>query len=285
MKNFKIKISKDRRQRKRLMMNKKKRMVCFDLDMTLLDHSTWKIPESAMKAIEILRKDSVIVVASGRNMDHSMSVMYRDLINPDAIIHMNGTRVVAEGEVLYEHLMDKDRLKRLLTYAVDNDICIGLSVGDGDYFTVPEQVIQADQVRWGKSERNFKDAWELMEMPVRTLSYTGGPEGAKKMEEAFPEFKFPMFAGLMGADVVEQEASKANGLRRLCEYYGIDRADTVAFGDSMNDYEIVQEAGIGIAMGNAVERLKEAADYVTADIDQDGVWKACVHFGWVKETE
>ena len=76
---------------------KKKRIVSFDLDMTLLDHKTWKIPDSAMKALELLRKDSVIVIGSGRNMDHDMSVVYRDMIMPDAVIHMNGTRVVAEG--------------------------------------------------------------------------------------------------------------------------------------------------------------------------------------------
>ena len=96
--------------------SKKKRIVSFDLDMTLLDHKTWKIPDSAMKALELLRKDSVIVIGSGRNMDHDMSVVYRDMIMPDAVIHMNGTRVVAEGNVLFEHLMDKDRLRALLEY-------------------------------------------------------------------------------------------------------------------------------------------------------------------------
>ena len=57
--------------------SKKKRIVSFDLDMTLLDHKTWKIPDSAMKALELLRKDSVIAIGSGRNMDHDMSVVYR----------------------------------------------------------------------------------------------------------------------------------------------------------------------------------------------------------------
>ena len=64
--------------------SKKKRIVSFDLDMTLLDHKTWKIPDSAMKALELLRKDSVIAIGSGRNMDHDMSVVYRDMIMPDA---------------------------------------------------------------------------------------------------------------------------------------------------------------------------------------------------------
>ena len=80
-------------------------------------------------------------------------------------------------------------------------------------------------------------------MPVRTLVYIGGPEGARELEAHFPEFKFPMFSGNMGADVVEQEASKAEGLKRLCQYYDIGLEQTVAFGDSMNDYEIVREAG------------------------------------------
>ena len=60
-------------------------------------------------------------------------------------------------------------------------------------------------------------------------------------------------------------------------------ADTVAFGDSMNDIEIIQAAGIGVAMGNALETLKEAADYVTSDIGEAGVWKACVALGLIEE--
>ena len=55
----------------------------------------------------------------------------------------------------------------------------------------------------------------------------------------------------------------------------------MAFGDSMNDYEIIREAGLGIAMGNACEELKNAADYVTDDIDRDGLWNACRHFGLI----
>lgn len=258
-------------------MQKKQKIVSFDLDMTLLDHKTWKIPESAMEAIRRLRQDSVIVVASGRNMNETYSVPYRDIVRPDAIIHLNGTRVEADGRIIFEHLMDKERLGRLLAFGQEQDLALGISSDEGDYFTSPEMVIHFDLVRWGESQRNFKDPWHLMEMPVQTLTYIGGPEGAERLKRHFPEFKFPVFAGKTGADVVEQEASKANGLARLCDYYGIDISRTVAFGDSMNDIEILQAAGIGVAMGNGLKELKEAADYVTADIDDDGVYKACAH--------
>lgn len=255
----------------------KRRIVSFDLDMTLLDHKTWKIPDSALEALELLRRDSVIVIGSGRDMDHEMSSMYRDMIKPDAIIHMNGTKVTVGHEILYEHLMDKERLKALLHYADRNGISIGTSQDGYDYYIHPEGVVRIDEIRWGASERRFRDGWKLMEMPVRTLVYIGGPEQAETLREHFPEFKFPMFSGAMGADVVEKEASKAQGLKRLCAHYGICLEDTVAFGDSMNDYEIVREAGIGVAMGNSVEALKAAADYVTDDIDRNGIWKACRH--------
>ena len=58
----------------------------------------------------MLRKDSIIVIASGRNMDGMVSVGYKEQIRPDAVIHMNGTRVVAGDELLYEHFMDKELL-------------------------------------------------------------------------------------------------------------------------------------------------------------------------------
>ena len=106
----------------------------------------------------------------------------------------------------------------------------------------------------------------MLTMPVRTLAFVGSREQVKEMEREFPTLKLPMFASGHGADVVEKGNSKADGLRRLAVYFGEkeDLSDTVAFGDSMNDIEVVQEAGIGVAMGNAVDALKKVADYVTA---------------------
>jgi hypothetical protein len=189
--------------------------------------------------------------------------------------------VEADGHILYEHLMDRERLKALLSYGEEHQIPFGVTIDGYDYFTYPEGVVTYDKERWGSSERRFRDAWELMELPVRTLVYIGGPEPVSELERLFPDMKFPMFSGLMGADVVEQEASKAEGLKRLCAHYGIPMEQTVAFGDSMNDYEIIREAGIGIAMGNSCRELKEAADYVTDRIDENGVWNACRHFGLI----
>lgn len=67
------------------------------------------------------------------------------------------------------------------------------------------------------------------------------------------------------------EAGKGNGLRRTCERLGIDLANSVAIGDESNDTDMIRAAGLGVAMGNALPTVKKAADYVTADCDDDGV--------------
>lgn len=255
-----------------------KSIVSFDLDMTLLDHRIYKIPDSALEAISRLRDNSYVVLATGRDMDNYYSRQYRDIVKADAVIHNNGTRVTAGENILYETCMPKELVKAILKFAEEEGLAVGVTLGDYDYYTHPEAVIAHDKSLWGESNRQYRDPWELTKKNIRTLAYVGRPEGAGKLEAAFPQLKCPLFGGGKGADVMEKRNSKARGLQILCEYWGIGLENTYAFGDSMNDLEIIKAAGVGIAMGNAVRELKEAADYVTADIGDDGVYKACKHF-------
>ncbi len=259
-----------------------KPIVSFDVDMTLLDHKDWTIPSSALETIEKLRDGYTIVLATGRDMDSVFSTVIRDQLRPDAIIHLNGTKVTVGDQVIYEHTFDKELLRRILTYAEKTPFSVGTTIGDWDYYVHPEVVKKNDMDLWGECGRRFDDPRKLESLDVRTLAFIGNETGAMAMEAEFPEIHVHMFAEKRGADVVERKASKAMGLARLCEYYRIPLSETVAFGDSMNDYDIVKAAGKGIAMGNAMEELKKAADYVTDPIDQDGIRNACLHFGMIR---
>lgn len=68
-------------------------------------------------------------------------------------------------------------------------------------------------------------------------------------------------------------------MKRLADALGISMADTVAIGDSNNDSEMLQCAGTSIAMGNAIEAIKDMADYVTTDVTEDGIWNALAWLG------
>lgn len=258
-------------------------MVSFDVDMTLLDHKTWRIPDSAMEAIERMRGRHKIVLATGRDMDNRYSEGLKELIRPDAIVHLNGTKVTVGDEVIFDHRFSSEVLGRLLAYCEKKGYALGITVGHEDYYTHPEAVSAVDMERWGRSDRNFKDWHALLSMPVRTLAFVGREEQVRDLEREFPELKFPLFAGRMGADVIEKGMSKAEGLVRLSRYFGEpeDLSQLVAFGDSMNDCEVIKAAGLGIAMGNSIEELKREADYVTDPIDRDGVYNACLHFGLI----
>jgi hydroxymethylpyrimidine pyrophosphatase-like HAD family hydrolase len=190
--------------------------------------------------------------------------------------------VTVGDEIIYEHTFDKSLLKQILKYTEKTPYSVGTTVEDYDYYINPEGVKAHDICLWGQSSRKFNDPYKLLELNVRTMAYMGDETGAKAMEEEFPEIHVHMFADKKGADVVERKASKAVGLLRLCDYYKIPLSETIAFGDSMNDYDIIKAAGKGIAMGNAMEELKKAADYVTDPIDQDGIRNACLHFGLIR---
>lgn len=259
-----------------------RKIVSFDFDKTLFDHGTRAVPESALRALRALRESGhIVVLATGRDMDTYFSREYLSLVQPDARVDQNGAKVVADGKLLFEHCMDKRLLRRMMDYAQAHHVGLGTTIDDEDFFVNPERVEEAELRRFGDCGRKFRDASQLMLLPVRTVSFIGSAAEAEEMERHFPEVTLRMFSVDYGADVIEKSCSKAAGLRRLCAYYGMDMRDSYAFGDGMNDFEIIQAAEVGIAMGNAKAELKQVADYVTDAIDEDGIWNACRHFSLI----
>lgn len=259
-----------------------KGLVAFDLDQTLLDHKDWRITPSALEGIEKLRENGyLIVLATGRDMKSESSLPYLRELDPDALVHMNGTMVELRDQVLLDHCMDKELLRKVLDFALSHHITLGACIKEQDYFTFQEQVLDFDRQYCSFRIRHFQDAMQLPELHVRSLVYYGTHEASKPLQEAFPMLKILMFSENLGADVCEAEFSKAVGIQRVCRHFGIDPACTYAFGDGMNDLEMLQEAAVGIAVGNAVEPVRQAADYVTDRIDQDGIAHALRHFGLI----
>ena len=80
-------------------------------------------------------------------------------------------------------------------------------------------------------------------------------------------------------DITADGADKGKGLAAMARHFGLDISETMAFGDGGNDISIIRRAGTGVAMGNAGDNVKAAADYVTTSVDDDGVMNALVHFG------
>ena len=261
----------------------KTNLVLFDLDGTLLPHPENKIPESAMEALRRLKEHSYVAIATGRDMDGHYSVGYRDLIGPDAIIHLNGCRVTVGEKILYEHRIDKKFLRKIQEICDANGISIGFTSGGNDYYTFPGLRIRADEDLGGIRNRHFLDFSLVYEqdIPVCALAVNGDLELARKVLKDVPGIKVVGFNQKHSADLIEDGISKAAAFELLRKHYGIPIGRTYAFGDSQNDIELLRAAGTGIAMGNGATPVKEAADYVTDSIYEDGIYNACVHFGLI----
>ncbi|MDY3920204.1 MAG: Cof-type HAD-IIB family hydrolase [Candidatus Limivivens sp.] len=249
-----------------------RKLVCFDMDMTLYDHQTLAIPESALQAVRKLQHDGhIVAVATGRDMDNEFSIHLAEIVQPDAIVHCNGQKVTVGNKVIREAFLEYDLVERLLDFAERKGYSVGVNIGPDGCFTHKERVIERERRVFKMRKRDFLDPKRILERPQYALTFFGTPEEAAEIEKAFPELKLPLFAAKEGADIIYRDSSKALGIEALLDYYGLGWQDVVAFGDSMNDVEMVKEAGLGIAMGNSVPALKEAADFVTRRIDEDGV--------------
>lgn len=82
-------------------------------------------------------------------------------------------------------------------------------------------------------------------------------------------------------DITANGADKGKGIVAIARHDGLDISQTIAFGDGGNDTSMILQAGIGIAMGNAIDELKHQADYVTTSVDDDGVLNALRYYGIV----
>ena len=122
-------------------------------------------------------------------MKNQMSIKYLREVDPDALIHMNGTMVELRDQILLDHKMDRNLLRRVLSFAFLNRLALGARVEEQDYFTFPEIVQSFDHMYWGFDDRHFQDPMKLLELHVRSLAYYGEAEGAEKLQYAFPEFE------------------------------------------------------------------------------------------------
>ena len=260
-------------------------MAAFDFDNTLLDHNTWKISDSSLTAIRKLKKNGYLtVLATGRNMHDRYSKLYIPKLKVDVMAHRNGNTIAellpdGEEKLIMDHRMNRQLLERLITFSEKEHLTIGACVGEEDFFTWPEKIYQHDLGYWGTSSRNFKDVRGLLDKNIAETAYIGDEAGADKLRQAFPELEVLMFSRHDGADVFEKGYTKADALKVIIREFRIPEEETYAFGDSFNDIGMLQAVRHGIAMGNAVEEVRTAVDYVTDPIDQDGIYNALVHFG------
>ncbi|MDQ0914621.1 hydroxymethylpyrimidine pyrophosphatase-like HAD family hydrolase [Paenibacillus sp. V4I5] len=102
---------------------------------------------------------------------------------------------------------------------------------------------------------------------------------ARKFIDNFPQLRFVRFHSYVMNILEKQVVSKSEAIKKVLDYYNIAVSNSIAFGDGGNDLDMLEFVGLGIAMGNGEERLKQMADFVTKKASEDGIHYALTKFG------
>lgn len=250
--------------------------VFFDIDGTLVSFNTHRVPESTLKALnELKRRGIKVFIATGRSWNQLK--MLKDLPEFDGYILLNGSLcVTAQGEVIYRNCIPREDFERVAEFHRDQPF--------------PIEVVYEDREVMTEATPTVIDAWAHVNIPVPPvipldqcrkdnvlqLSFflNREQEAEMRLVERYMPGCIAMGWSPVFYDVVPRGSKKSVGIDKVIGHYGISLDETMAFGDGGNDIDMIRHAAIGVAMGNANDDVKAAADYVTSTVDEDGILNA-----------
>jgi Cof subfamily protein (haloacid dehalogenase superfamily) len=265
-------------------------LIALDMDDTALTTDK-RLTARTIAAMEsAIQKGKHVVFSTGRNI--SIVKPYMDMVRGMRwAVTSAGAAVndVLTGERLTEINIDPETVKWIIAAAAGEDALPVLYIGDDSYCPdwAPERAAEFHVAQFAEPYRKYmlhaEDVFGMfMENPVplqkMNLLFTE-PEGCKAVYEKIRYLPIS-FTNLTDTfmEINASGVSKAGGLKTLCGRLGVDMSRAVAVGDSDNDLEMIKAAGLGVAMGNALERVKSAAGAVVADCDSDGAAEAIERF-------
>ncbi len=248
----------------------RKKYIFADFDGTIIDHGTNSIPDSTKEAIRLLQENGhEIILNTGRGP--SLFYGVDKLLNIESYIASNGRYVVHNGKVLYHKYIDKKVVEELTKLAYESKIDVAFS-------SASDYVLNSN---FNNLSNNFSDVFHLkypevkhnyhLDNEVYQINLFYNKSDYKKFGKLFPTLHFN-FSNSYGLDVNEKGGLKELGMKVFEEKLGISNKDTIAIGDGHNDISMIEYANIGIAMGNSVKDLKDAADIITDNVDDDGFY-------------
>ena len=254
----------------------------FDIDGTLVSLKTKVYPLSAKIALARLRERGVkCFVATGRSKFEIVSEHLLDGLEFDGLLTNNGQDAyAADGSLLYGKPIDPNEAAALLMWAEQHDCACWMVSAERSVMNFHnERVLQAMEAIHTQPPE-LGDLREMLNKPIYKIVLFLTREEMPAVMPCAPTSRTAQWYAC-GHDIISADGGKRSAMLEILRRYGIQPSACIAFGDSENDIEMLRAAGIGVAMGNATPDCLAAADYVTADCDDDGVQKALEYFGLI----
>lgn len=255
-------------------MNKK--IFFFDIDGTFVDSNTNIVPESALLALSKLREQGhILCVSTGRSLQSVKDGGFDTIFDWNVYLCNNGQAIYDhEKNILFTIPIPKESVEECMRVADSLDSPL--------YLVLPnDQLLTKEANEYVRISSDFFKETIPDVKPyygsevIMMLAY--GPMGYNYDEYKAIEGLDVLIGQSTYADVVLKGFNKAIGIKKVLDHFNMD--SYIAFGDSLNDVEMLKHAEIGVAMGNGHEETKRCADYVTDDVANDGIYNALKHLG------
>ena len=268
-------------------MNRK--LIFLDIDGTFV--SAMAAPSAyAVEAVRGARANGhKVFLCTGRNMP----IIGNDILEVgfDGVIASAGSHVEIEGEVLFDKILPEETIQECLSIFHAHGMYCRIETPEGIY-TDPQMEALLKTAKPDKTNSELIRMQKEIEAGIAISPYEEYPgEGAYKicftskdlesiektkkyLEDRFGYAVHPYAnsSTCYNGEIIPKGIDKGKGMEIVCRYYEDHLQNTVAFGDSMNDYEMMMAAGVSVAMGHACEELKQIADVVCGNVWEDGIY-------------
>jgi hypothetical protein len=252
------------------------KLIALDIDGTLLDDEHRISPATKRLLRELAEQGIHIVLCTGRGPTSAFPIM-RELGISGTIITHNGAAVVeeADGRVLHEYSFALRDVVPLIESTRKNRLHFDISTA---FEVFAESLTEEQREVYRKYYLHPRELdWSQFDQPILKCTLYGERAQIDRLEEEWQDFH-PLLGLIRSSDhfldIMHKAATKGNALAWLAERWGIRREEILAIGNYYNDVEMLKFAGLGIAVDNAPEGVKQAADRVTLSNNEEGVYQA-----------
>lgn len=242
------------------------KMIVTDMDGTLLN-SEKKISAFTKEVLQKKQSEGVIVAFATARPYRFIVPMFEDFM-PDAVSAHNGAALYHDGKVIARHGIPPEESMTIITNLRSKfgNISLSIELDDTIYtnsYLLPE---------WDEPDSIKSDFSDLPNIPAdKIIVYKDVIERAGADRSFLTESTYlQVIEGIMGA-VLHKDATKWRTVQDFSRIFDIPMENIACFGDDLNDMEMIEKAGIGVAMENALDEVKAKADYICGHNDEDGL--------------